>query len=160
MEKASPRIKWKLGNILNFYAYVFISRIKCTVFQYNYATQVAILNNTYINWSFQPFNAVERFQVFALSAFGLGLISSLRLDDKNIRSKKSAWSTLHSQFKAHSLNFLEGNKKGHKTNREMCVLHGNKLNPTYFYNFFKSFEKAEYGWEYRFLSIFHLKDSF
>ena len=80
-------IKSKLKTFLNFCAYVFIPLTKCICFQYNYATQVAILNNTYINWSFQPFNAVERFQVFALSAFGLGLISSLRLDDKNIDLK-------------------------------------------------------------------------
>ena len=42
----------------------------------------------------------------------------------------------------------------------MCVLHGNKINPTYFYSLFKSFEKAEYAWEHRFLSNFHLTVSF
>ena len=43
----------------------------------------------------------------------LGLISSKRLDSrKDIQPVNSAWSILHSEFKAHVLPPLEGNNKG------------------------------------------------
>ena len=42
----------------------------------------------------------------------LGLISSMRVDDrKDIQSVKSAWSVLHTGFKAHILFLVEGNNK-------------------------------------------------
>ena len=63
-------------------------RTKCTYFQYGYA-------------------------IHLVTAFGLGLISSMRLDErKDVQSVKSPGSILHSELKACVLLPLEGNNKG------------------------------------------------
>ena len=50
--------------------------------------------------------------IFVLKAFGLGLLSLLRLDGRrNIPSVKSSWSILHSELKVHILPPTEVNKK-------------------------------------------------
>ena len=63
--------------------------------------------------SFKLFHAKERVWVFAISASGLGLISSMRINDmKGIQFVKSAWSIFGSELKVLVLRPLEGNNKG------------------------------------------------
>ena len=51
--------------------------------------------------SFELFHPDKKIQVFALKAFELGLISTMRLDGRrDIMSVKSTWSTLHPELKA------------------------------------------------------------
>ena len=80
---------------------------------------MVILNHLYLN-RFCLFNSpmlMKGFNAFALRASRLELISLIRLDVwKDVKSVKSAWSILHSEFKACALPPLEGNNVGRKTN--------------------------------------------
>ena len=68
--------------------------------------------------SFQLFYAFEWLKVFVWRASRLGLISSMRLDDrKKIQPVRSTWSTLISQLNANILPLWAVNN-GCKTNRE------------------------------------------
>ena len=81
-------------------------KYKWTYLPYKYAIQIdyikAFMHKPFL--SLQLFKVDEKFQVFALGASGLGLISSTRFNDrKNIESVKSVWSVLQLEFKAHVL---------------------------------------------------------
>ena len=80
-----------------------MSRTKCTYSRYN------VYNVCKSRINFQLFDADERLEKFVLRASGLGLISSMKLDDrKDIHSVKSTRQILHSELKARILSPLQG----------------------------------------------------